>query len=135
MKISTTGIAEVYVDDEGFVVVKILDKSDIEKKDVEKTGTLINKLTNGEKHYAIKDVRDINLGHVSMKAFQYHASNPQNNKYAEAIVLNSVGIRLLANFYIKTFRPKVPTKVFTNFEQAKSWLREMKKMHIFKQLN
>lgn len=123
-----TDAAERYIDEDGFMIVRILDKSDIDEKNVEEGIKAGEKLSNGKAYYTIIDVRDINLGHVTMKAFSSNAkSDLVKNKLAEAVVLNSIGIRLLANFYIKTFKPKVPTKIFTNLEDAKKWLREIRK--------
>lgn len=131
-----TRAAERYIDEDGFLVVRIIDKSDIDEKNVIEGHKVAEKLTKGKEYYAIIDARSINLGHITMKAFRNHAKDDfQKNKLAEAIVLDSIGIRLLANFYIKTFKPKIPTKIFTNFEEAKNWLIEIKERDIIKQLN
>lgn len=52
------------------------------------------------------------------------ARNPEN-KYstAEAIVITSVIQRILGNLYNRFMRPVVPTKMFSNREDAEFWLR------------
>jgi hypothetical protein len=41
---------------------------------------------------------------------------------AMAIVVDSPATRILANFYMKFNRPKVPTRVFSDTQSAKAWL-------------
>lgn len=52
-------------------------------------------------------------------------------KVADALVVNSLAEKLIANFYIKFNRPSVPTRMFTNEKDALSWLREQ--LHLYNQ--
>ena len=45
---------------------------------------------------------------------------------AMAIVVDSPATRILANFYMKFNRPKLPTRVFSDAESAKAWLFTLK---------
>lgn len=49
-----------------------------------------------------------------------------HNRTAIAFVLQSLGQRLVANFYIKMNKPKVPTKFFNIQAEAESWLLSIK---------
>ncbi len=52
----------------------------------------------------------------------------QNNKLiakAAAIVLPSIGQRIVYNFYVKFRKQDHPIKAFTNFPKAKSWLNSL----------
>ncbi len=42
---------------------------------------------------------------------------------AVAVLADSVAYRLIANFYLKVQRPKVPYRVFNNEELAVNWLK------------
>jgi hypothetical protein len=44
---------------------------------------------------------------------------------AEAYVIQSLAQRILGNFYLKFYTPKVPTRVFTDVEKAEEWLKKM----------
>lgn len=46
---------------------------------------------------------------------------------ARAVVVKTLGERMLINFYITFQKPIIPTKVFSNHESAMSWLEEQKK--------
>ncbi len=43
---------------------------------------------------------------------------------AIAMLTNSLGQKILANFFIKTIRPNTPTKFFTDEKSAINWLRD-----------
>ena len=60
---------------------------------------------------------------VTKEARDFSAS-PEGLEYslAEAYVLNSLAHKILANFYIKFNKPKVPTQFFTTKEEATVWL-------------
>jgi hypothetical protein len=42
---------------------------------------------------------------------------------AQAIIVNNIPSKLLANFYIKFHKPSDPTKIFTKFDDAVDWIR------------
>ncbi len=46
---------------------------------------------------------------------------------ADAIAIDNVAQKLLANFYLKNDHPKVPTKIFNNKHDALAWLSEFQK--------
>jgi hypothetical protein len=52
------------------------------------------------------------------------SASPEGLKYslAEAYVLTSLAHKILANFYVKFNKPKVPTQFFTTKEEATVWL-------------
>lgn len=44
---------------------------------------------------------------------------------ASAVVVNNLGQKILADFYYMVNKPKLPFKVFWNFEKAIEWLRSL----------
>lgn len=42
---------------------------------------------------------------------------------AEAFIINSIAMRMIANFYLKINKPERPTKMFTREEEAIKWLK------------
>lgn len=47
---------------------------------------------------------------------------------ARALVIKSLSHRILANFYIHFHKPIVPTKIFTNYEDAFQYLNSLKEL-------
>lgn len=45
---------------------------------------------------------------------------------ASAIIVNNLPVRILVNFYLKFFKPKYLTKIFSSVEPAKYWLSNIK---------
>lgn len=43
-------------------------------------------------------------------------------KVAEAFVIQNLNQRILANFYLRIFRPACPSEVFSNEEEAMKWV-------------
>ena len=43
---------------------------------------------------------------------------------AQAIIVNNMQSKLLVNFYIKHHKPKNPTKLFDNLEDALDWIKQ-----------
>lgn len=43
---------------------------------------------------------------------------------ARAMIIASLGQRILVSFYIKIQKPIVPTKIFNNYEEGIKWLQE-----------
>lgn len=42
--------------------------------------------------------------------------------YCDAIVISNLAQKIIANFYIKFNKPKMPTKVFTSTDKAIEWI-------------
>ncbi len=47
---------------------------------------------------------------------------------ARAMVITSLGQRILASFYIKINKPIVPTKIFNNYADGIAWLKEIEEL-------
>jgi len=64
---------------------------------------------------------------ITKEARDYFAS-PEGTSLviASCLVLDSVLGRFLGNFFLQISKPKVPLKLFTNTEDAVSWLQQFK---------
>jgi hypothetical protein len=49
-----------------------------------------------------------------------------HNRIALAFVLQSMGQKIVGNFFLKINKPKVPTRFFNTQEEAETWLLQMK---------
>ena len=60
------------------------------------------------------DVRQWAAGH----------NDSENNRHSivDAIVISGLSHRILVNFYINTYKPVIPTKVFTDLKKAIEWV-------------
>lgn len=57
------------------------------------------------------------------------SSNSTESKYSvsDAIVINNIGQKILADFYLKFNKPKQPTKIFTSVAKAIEWIEILRK--------
>lgn len=78
-------------------------------------------LTKGVLHCAyIKALGNIDISSEARK----YGSNPEIQKklIAQAVLVNSLATRIAGNFFIRFNKPPKPIRIFTNPEDAKSWL-------------
>lgn len=78
------------------------------------------------KHYAVVDFGG-NLS-SSTEARQIYADAEYIQKYriADAFLVKSLPVRLIANFFINITKPKVNTKLFVDEAAAVNWLESLK---------
>lgn len=55
-------------------------------------------------------------------AKKFSANEGVSYSISEAFVLNNGMLKILGNFYLRFNRPKVPTRLFSNEEEARKWL-------------
>lgn len=97
---------------------------DIDEVNILEVGKSVLELCKDEPHYFIIDVRNC-FGNYSNEAREYMAKDPEINKVrkAFAIITNSLGTRILANFYMNFNKPLSPGKLFTDEHKALVWLK------------
>jgi hypothetical protein len=115
-----------YNKDEGVLYVELFPGNEIGIEDSKEHTAATLKLTEGAMHCAfIKALGNID---ISSDARKYGSNNEiQQNLIAQAVLVNSLATRIAGNFYIRFNKPPKPTRIFTNPEDAKSWLLYKKK--------
>lgn len=123
----TTRTAKLtYSEEEGIVYIELFPGNEISLEDSKEHNLATQKLTKGSLHCAfIKALGNIDISSEARK----YGSNPevQKNVIAQAVLVNSLATRIAGNFYIRFNKPPKPTRIFTNPEDAKSWLVYKKK--------
>lgn len=103
---------------EDFKMNRVIDVSDIRENIAASL-----KLTNGVRHLAVLDTRGKNLS-ITDEAMKYGASKSvTRDRIATAHLTNSLHGRVIGNFFIKFFRPKIKNRMFTDEKEALKWLR------------
>ena len=85
----------------------------------------VSELCQFSTRYCITDlslVRDIS---PSVKRI-YRDSDTLRSKVADAFVVPSFTMRMIANLYIKLYTPTIPTRIFNSVKDAERWIEEMK---------
>jgi hypothetical protein len=78
------------------------------------------------KYFAIVDTTATYDSTPESRSF-YAESDYSKYRYADAFIVNSLPMRLLVNFFITFNKPKIPSKMFNNEENAYEWINSLKK--------
>ena len=108
---------------------EMFDNIEIDLKDVNENYDAALKLTAGKKFLSLvivspfttitKEARELANKEIMYK-----------NTVAQAIIVQSLANRLLANFIVKFYKPFCPVKLFKNKEDAIVWLNEKWNMNV-----
>jgi hypothetical protein len=112
---------------------KMIAGSHVDLPEVDENLKVTLALANEERYAVLVDARVITT--ITAEAMQY-AQRPETYRLliAQAIVVDSLPNRLIANFIIKFHKPTSPTKLFSNEEAALIWLRNHMRKDKEKQL-
>jgi len=107
--------------DDQIYIYKALPKSSIDIETV-KAMTLTGDEWNGNKLCAnLIDIREVAF--IDSKARTYGAEQYRSYVAGQAILIESRISSYFANLFLKFSKPKVPTKLFTDENEAISWLK------------
>ena len=117
----------LYLIEEGFTLLIFKDKVNFEVKDAIEVDEITYDLIKGGSFVTLVDARNIRSS-ISHEAREFFASNKKITKIrkGQAIVLNNLHTKLLANFYMKFHKPKNPVKIFSDYDKAEKWIREIR---------
>jgi hypothetical protein len=116
-----------YDEQKRIVFITLKDKSDIGIEESKEMAAITKKLTQGKPYLTLVDGRaEVNVTRESRE----FAVSPrgQNNMKAEAIVVNNLAQKIIGNFFIRINKPKYPTRLFSNLNDAEEWLLEQLKV-------
>ena len=89
-------------------------------KDLREIGEAIQKMSNGARFPLLQIAGQ--YASIEVEARKFVAKDQTKYATASAIVNTSFAQNLIAKFYIKINRPLVPTRIFSNREDAEKWL-------------
>ncbi len=85
----------------------------------------VQQICEGRPHHIILDFTQTSIN-FSPEARAYFAENESHNnlRLSQAIIINSLAHKLVANFYMRFNKPKSPTVIVNNMEQAINWTKK-----------
>lgn len=117
--------AELEIQGEDIIKIKLFDDFDFEKKDSEDIIRAINTLTSGKAYYLLTETG--NHFTATSEAREYMAKEISSTSIiANAICLRSLPIRLIINVYVRLNKPSVPTKTFNSEATALEWINDFR---------
>ena len=131
MKMISIHSADISIESDDLIKVKIFDNIDFEKKDAVELLKAFTDLTAGNKYYMLTLTND-NFTATS-EVREYIAKNISSTGIiANAICIKSLPIRLIVNAYVKFNKPSIPTKTFNTEAVALEWIDDIRKSEIDK---
>ncbi len=117
------------LDNDGYVWIKLKEHADIFEQDILEFSQILDDLCDQKKRMFFIDTRNT-YANISPAARKLLATNLDIVKWrmADAILVNSLHMRLLANAYRKLDSPTVLIRVFSDVEKAKIWFREVEEL-------
>lgn len=82
------------------------------------------KFADGESYPCLFDITTVKK--ITAEARNYLANEGNELVLASAILINSPITKMIGNFFIAVNKPKNPTRLFTNKEEALKWLEQFK---------
>ena len=121
-----THTAKISILKEGIVLLKFNDVVEYDEQNARINLETESKLAGGVKYLSLVDCRCNLITESKTHAF---LASEEAAKYriAVAVLIETLAVRLSSRFYISHYQPIVPTKIFTNEEEAKLWLLTFKK--------
>lgn len=84
-------------------------------------------LAEGKPFYSLAGLESV-FGHMSKKAQKYLASECRSSSLIihEAIIVNSLPVRILVHYYMKKFKPPFPINIVKDYETGIKLLQELR---------
>lgn len=117
--------AAITLYDNRIVKIRFKDGVDFQLNDAIIANQTMFNIAEGKPFLSLVDTLDVR-GQMSNEAMKHFAKDPLTKgvRIAEAIVVDSLHNRILANFYLKFVKSHNPVKVFNNMDKAIAWLLE-----------
>jgi hypothetical protein len=117
-----TKLNEIWIDHEGFLVLKPLAGAELDLEEVEACFKAYDKLGIGPRNKVL-EIIDAGDSSMTPEARSYAAGIGMNYFIAVAIISNSLAVRIVVNFFNTFYKHTVPFKMFATEEAARKWLR------------
>ncbi len=115
--------ATISFDSNNVLLVKFKDEVEVGLEEMIELVDVSLKLVAGTPFYLLVDARNI-LGNMDHGERDYITSHQEYSdlNIAQAIIVNNMPIKILANFYTKFYPQANPVKVFGELDRGRDWL-------------
>src|SRR6218665_2663317 len=111
----------VYLNGNHVLVIEAVSDMEYESRHVDLIINTVKEFTGSLKHLVLVEAGDHTaIGFEGLKSL----AKPDAFSYAhaKAYVIKTLSQRLMANFYMKFFRPEIPVRIFSKRQEAEAWL-------------
>jgi hypothetical protein len=116
--------------DEKIIEIDYISDSNFELEDAIKANDAYYKISKRKPFASLIDARH-KYGNITNEARVHYVTDEKTKtiRLAEAIVINNLPAKIIANFYIRYNKPSNPVKIFSKREDAINWLHKKYNNH------
>jgi hypothetical protein len=120
-------LAELEYDEERNVLFfRVKQEIEVDVKEIREMISYTKEVMGDKRHYCIVDFGSNVMSTNEARAVYADSEYIQKFRIADAFLVKSLAVRLVANFFIQVTRPKVKTRLFTDEAIALNWLLQQK---------
>tara|TARA_B100000809_G_scaffold160242_1_gene157617 strand:+ start:2277 stop:2657 length:381 start_codon:yes stop_codon:yes gene_type:complete len=114
--------ANISLDKDRVLLINFKDDADVGIEEAEEIMNSSSIMVGEKQFYVLINAKDIfvSVDHKSRKYMAEHGIHKYN--IAQAMVVNNMPVRIIANFYLNFYKHTYPMKVFTDIVKARKWL-------------
>ena len=122
MKTKTVPTAHLtYSTEDKILTIRFLPRKNIDVEAAKSIVSAASELSGDERHANLADSRDLMF--MSNDARKYFGQQNKKTVMAIALLIQSKIQESFGNLYLRFSSPSIPTKMFTNENEAKQWLK------------
>lgn len=123
MKKQQFELAELeYDSEENILYYRVKQDQIVDVNEIKEMLKYVQEFMGEYRHSAIIDFGGNLLSTEDARKIYADSSYIQKFRIADAFIVKSLAVRIVANFFINVTKPKVKTKLFTDERLAKNWL-------------
>lgn len=120
-------LAELRFDEEeNLLFLKVKQDITIDVAEINEMIDYVKEFVGSKKHFAVIDFGEsVNSSNESRKVYA-ESNYLLEFRLADAFIVRSLPIKLVANFFIRVTQPSIKTKSFTSEAAAKEWIESLR---------
>lgn len=120
-------LADLTYDEETNVLFfRVKQEIEVDVKEIQDMITYAKEVMGDKRHYCVVDFGSNVMSTTEARDVYAASDYIQKNRIADAFLVKSLALRLVANFFIQVTKPKVKTRLFTDETLALNWLLQQK---------
>jgi hypothetical protein len=120
-----TEIANIWMGDDGIVYIHFKPTDHHGIADAKLVVDAHNRLAAGQPCPVLADIQEVKLGANREARAHYVSEESSRYKSGMAMVVSSPMQRMLGNLFFRLNRPPYPTRLFTERDEARAWLKAL----------
>ncbi len=120
-------LAQLSYDEEiNVLFFKVKQEIEVDVKEILDMIAYAKEVMGDKRHYCVIDFGANVMSTTEAREVYASSGYIQKNRIADAFLVKSLAVRLVANFFIRVTKPKVKTRLFTDESLALNWLLQQK---------